>query len=178
MPKPEKITAPDQARLADRRRAAGRVLAELIESDRRRFIRFAATLVRQVDVEDVLQDACAGFIRSFDPSKKPSEPLAYFLVSIRSSAYRLHRFRSRRVAEVELIAGFEPVAADEIGRRDGLEVAREALAGLSGDERLAVALRALGFSTAEIESALGASPRATRKRLEHGRRKLREKFDQ
>jgi RNA polymerase sigma factor (sigma-70 family) len=126
------------------------------------------------DAEDVVQAALLGVVR-LGPDD-PDEAFSYAAKSVVHLAMKIHRQRQRKPT----LRLTENIAANQAAPYDleGDVAARETIAELrrqvKPDVLRALYARGLGLEPAEIATATGLSERQVRKRIEKGRRALRE----
>jgi RNA polymerase sigma factor (sigma-70 family) len=136
------------------------------------------------EIADVVQDGLVDFLRSFPgPDDDPTKVRAFAGRCVeRRALKRWRRARrkedqlttlseldpgdrgvARREASLADDGSLDPLAA-QLSREEAAE-ARELLGELPADQRMAVVLRAAGYSTEEICDRLGVSERGLRKRI-------------
>ena len=170
----------------DRRRSTATLLDRLLRGHRSALVGLAASrLVDRGEAEDVVQSAAASFLLSFDADANPhgeAGAYRYLKTAVCNHAWkhnRTHRRRRQDASELDTVldvvtdAGLEGIP-ERLGE---LESERAALGTLTDSERQAVAMRAGGFPTEEILTALGCSHRALRKKIGRANRKLREALE-
>lgn len=166
----------------DHQHGVATVLERLLREHRKALVGLAASrLTDRSEAEDVVQSAAASFLLSFDPAANPHGEVGayrYLKAAVCSHAWKHNRTRRRRRQDSSVLDTVCDVVVEAAGesipeRLAALELERGALAELAPDERRAVAMRAAGFPTSEILTALNCSPRKLRKTIERANRKLR-----
>lgn len=149
----------DSHRETQRRAEAAEVLKDLMTRERVRFLRLAALVTegQLIDPEDVVQAACISFLTSYSPRGGSENPAGYFGAAIKTNAWKLMRSRNRkqrRNVSIEAAPESLELADDRELLDYDVDRIRDELAGLPERERLAVAMRLLGFSPSECAAAI------------------------
>ena len=138
------------------------------------------------DADDALQRA-AEILLTKAPSVEPNRLIAWMAVVTKHEALAVRRSRERLLAclapagppdrpppdAFETIAAEAPGPAERAQRGERLAAARDALAELKANERLALVLQAQGYSYAEICERCGWTYTKVNRCLAEGRARLR-----
>ena len=133
------------------------------------------------DADDALQRA-AVILLTKGPAVEPGRLIAWMTVVTKHEAMAVRRGRERLLASLAPAAPADPldaVASERPGpeeralRRERLAAARQALAALKANERLALLLQAQGYSYAEICVLCGWTYTKVNRSLAEGRARLR-----
>jgi len=138
------------------------------------------------DADDALQRA-AEILLTKAPSVEPNRLIAWMAVVTKHEALAVRRSRERMLSclappgasdrpppdPLAAIAADAPGPAERAQRSERLAAAREALAELKANERLALVLQAQGYSYAEICALCGWTYTKTNRCLAEGRARLR-----
>ena len=145
-----------------------------------RLLRHACRLTGSPDAaREAVQDAGLGIIRGLRRLDDPARfrPWAYRIVTHKSADWIRRARRRRRIARLDDVAPpAQPTDRDADRRADAGNV-RNALAGLSDAQRIALTLHYLdGLSVAEIAEVLDIPVGTVKSRLYHGRAELRRRL--
>lgn len=145
-------------------------------------------------IDDVVQAALLATLRSFPGPDDSESAYRYAAACVQSEAWKARRRFARKEShqrplpegdsgdragtrsEIPLLDVDASDPADIAIAHEGARQAHDLLLELPPDQRAVLLLGAAGFGTREIAERLGISPRAVRKRVERGNRRLRERF--
>lgn len=166
----------------------GPLLERLIRERRPMLERIAARTVRQDQVEDAIQAACLGFLRTFDPDASTGGmegAFRYLATSVDNSAAKIIRSEGRRLRglppaglrddrddPVERAESLSPGPMDQVIARSEVTEQLASIAKLPQDQQKVLLDRAAGFTPTEVAERRGLTVRQYRKRIEKARRRL------